>query len=185
MTNDEINTLMATVKEEWEQIPDYNYAVSNLGNVKHIGSGKLRKLQPCPKGYLKVDLWKSNERKMFHVARLVLLVWIGKCPDGHEVAHNDGDRSNNHLTNIRYATRLENAQDKRKHNTMCLGSNHGKSKLTEEQVCEIKRQLFKGVTQQAVANQFNVSRGCVGSISTGRTWSHVLQSNTKSEGSGQ
>lgn len=52
------------------------------------------------------------------------------------------------------------------------GKNHGMSKLTEEQVIEIKR-MHKSFSQQVIAYKFNVSQPTISSVLMNKTWKHV------------
>lgn len=55
------------------------------------------------------------------------------------------------------------------------GEGHGQSKLTEDQVLEI-RMLYAtgGITHQALANRHGVTREAISRIMQGRTWSYLL-----------
>ena len=65
---------------------------------------------------------------------------------------------------------------KRKIGEARRGANNHASKLTEEQVREIKKELFnkeKNRTQTAIAKEYGVSPGIISQIKTGKRWSHV------------
>lgn len=47
------------------------------------------------------------------------------------------------------------------------------SKLTEENVIQIKVMLKNGYSQKRLADKFNVSRSCILKINLGKTWKHV------------
>ena len=47
--------------------------------------------------------------------RLVALAWIGPQPEGMEVCHDDGDPTNNHVSNLRWDTHQANASDMVRH----------------------------------------------------------------------
>ncbi|AXV72811.1 hypothetical protein CJO75_01120 [Ralstonia solanacearum] len=52
------------------------------------------------------------------IHRLVALTFLGPPPSRqHEVAHNDGNRANNIVTNLRWATHAENVADTFRHGT--------------------------------------------------------------------
>ncbi len=89
------------------------YAVSNFGNVKNIKSGRLLK-QSEEHGYLLVGL--SNDLNELYCKRIHILV-ISAFVMNHEnkecVDHVDGNRSNNKLENLRYATHRENGQNRK------------------------------------------------------------------------
>ena len=74
-------------------------------------------------GYYRVTLHKNDGSKgdQFYVHHLVLLAFVGERPEagGEHIRHLDGNRTNNHLTNLKYGTALENV-----HDTM----SHGKAK---------------------------------------------------------
>lgn len=53
------------------------------------------------------------------------------------------------------------------------GSEVGNSKLTEEQVAEIKARCNSGETQKAVSEDYPVSHTMVNKIMTGKWWQHV------------
>jgi hypothetical protein len=55
------------------------------------------------------------------VHRLVLLAFVGPCPEGMETRHLDGVRSHNWRANLCYGTPLENAEDKERHGTVVRG----------------------------------------------------------------
>ena len=42
------------------------------------------------------------------VARLVACKYLGQCPDGLETSHKDGNKHNNHYTNLEYITHSNN-----------------------------------------------------------------------------
>src|SRR5690606_27606505 len=88
-----------------------------------------------PQGYLSVE-GKTVPRK---VHALVAEAFIGPRPEGHQIAHNDGDRLNSRLENLRYATAAEIAVDQIAHGRAPRGSRNGRAKLTEGQVLEIRR----------------------------------------------
>ncbi len=67
------------------------------------------------------------------------LAFIGAPPtELHEVAHHDGDPSNNAVTNLRWATRAENHADKLRHGTHNRGERHPLSKVTDAQVAAMR-----------------------------------------------
>lgn len=85
------------------------YAVSTHGQVKNVVEDKLLKQSKHNKGYLKVSLTNDEGYAYLYVHRLVLQHFVNN-PDGKKQAdHIDGDRTNNHVSNLRWATAQENA----------------------------------------------------------------------------
>lgn len=64
-----------------------------------------------------MSLCKKGVQTTKSVHRIVLEAWVGPCPAGLEGCHNDGDYTNNVLSNIRWDTRENNQLDKREHGT--------------------------------------------------------------------
>lgn len=110
--------------EHWIPVVGHEslYMVSDLGRVwsnkrtitradgrtSTVG-GRIIKGGTLPTGHRWVGL-SGNRRQYVH--RLVLEAFVGPCPDGMECCHYDDDPSNNHLSNLRWATRNENMLDR-------------------------------------------------------------------------
>ena len=120
--------------EEFRRIPGFpDYEVSNHGNVRSYRKSetKVKLLKPYfnqPKSerdrgrlsHLMVSIYDAdNEKNCYLVHRLVMLAFIGPCPNGYECLHIDGNPMNNRLDNLRYGTRRENINDSIKHGTHC------------------------------------------------------------------
>lgn len=112
--------------EVWKTINGYNerYEVSNYGNVRSkdmIVNGRLkdchkikgRILKPCndKEGYKNIVLCINKKRKTFRLHRLVAIAFIPNPDNLPEIDHIDGDRTNNHLDNLRWSTRKANANN--------------------------------------------------------------------------
>ncbi len=98
--------------EEYKQIIDFdNYEVSNLGNVRNIKTGRILKGSVNNHGYLIVGLFKNNKRKNKKIHRLIAEAFIENPENKPFVDHNDGNKTNNNINNIRFATVSENGQN--------------------------------------------------------------------------
>ena len=126
--------------EIWKQVPEYEgyYEVSDRGSVRSVDrfvehssgrglyliKGKILKTR-TNLGYQLVNLYKNGVRETNRVHQLVLRAFVGECPAGYVVCHNDGNSSNNTLSNLRYDTQSENCKDIIKH-----GNNSNQKKIS-------------------------------------------------------
>jgi len=173
------------MKETWESVVGYEglYEISNYGDVKSLARFKCKKdriLKPGKDsdGYLQFTLRKNNKPKTFKVYKLVLEAFIGPCPPGMQRCHNDGNKENNFVENLRYDTQSGNMQDKNRHGTMSnqKGSKNNNSELNELRVRVIKRLLEDGyLTQREIAKIFDVHFSTISEISRNKNWKHIKQ----------
>lgn len=97
----------------WERHPVYNLTVSTTGLVRGK-KGQLLK-QSVTNGYRRIGYRTGGKCITLLIHRLVLETFMGPCPEGMECLHEDGIRWNNVLTNLRWGTHVENAQDMARH----------------------------------------------------------------------
>lgn len=116
--------------------------VASMGKFKGITFRRLPSLlkQELRKDYphFQVKLCRHNRIKSYFVHILVCRAFNGEKPiDKPVVAHWDGDGLNNYFENLRWASHLENEEDKLRHHTRPCGSKHKMSVFTDDQVREI------------------------------------------------
>ena len=93
----------------YKNVIDYEgvYQVSECGDVKRIGKNKILK-QQLVKGYFKLELCKNSLRKNHNIHRLVALAFIPNPLNKEQVNHIDGNKLNNSVSNLEWATAKEN-----------------------------------------------------------------------------
>ena len=64
-------------------------------------------------GYLRLSLSKNGKQKMFGLHRLLALAYIPNTENKPEVDHKDRNTLNNSLSNLRWATREEQIENRR------------------------------------------------------------------------
>lgn len=75
---------------------------------------------------------------------------------------------------LRWGTIQENHDDARSRNRHARGDEHGKRKLSEGDVREIRAEYATGtITQRELAVKWGMSEQAINNIFCGRTWSHV------------
>ena len=102
------------MEEEYKVIEGFNnYAVSNLGNVKNIKTGRILKSWDNTDGYLILDFKMNGKRKSAKIHRLVAEAFIPNPENKECVDHIDRVRNNNNVNNLRWATKSENSINKK------------------------------------------------------------------------
>lgn len=165
----------------WRTVPGYPaYEVSVDGIVRRCQGFRCRHahrvLVPFirPNGYAQVILYRDGRRQRFGVHQLVALAFLGPKPSPqHEVAHLDGQRLNNHVSNLAWLLHSENERHKDLHGTRLRGSQIGNAKLVEAQVVLIRQALAVGIRQCVLAQAYGVSDSTVSLIARAKTWGHV------------
>jgi hypothetical protein len=142
-----------TGKNRWEETSVWRRMSPN----KHV------------KGYRAIALTRINGRKPRRVHHLVLEAFVGPCPEGMEGCHKNGNPADNRLENLRWDTHHGNMKD-------AIDQGRIRSpmtKLTEDDVRNIRRRLATGERQKPIAIDYGVCVSTVGEIKCGRLWKHV------------
>lgn len=120
--------------EKWLPVPGYEdaYEVSDLGNIRSLDRtvtdlggartrrfrGRLLRPQPNAQSARRViTLHRPGDARQEYVYRLVLLAFVGPPAPGQEACHNNGDPTDDRLSNLRWDTRRENTLDRVRHGT--------------------------------------------------------------------
>ena len=164
---------------EWRIVArHYDYEVSDMGLVRRRTDHKLRGRWPVGReltqtitnyGYLRVRIGK---RRIF-VAALVAETFLGLRPEGHEINHKDGVKTNNKVDNLEWVTRSENIRHAYRNglNVPVRGEQHAMAKLTEEAVREIRK--FIGYRTAGIAAKYGVSTDTIKLVRQNKLWQHV------------
>lgn len=105
------------MNEEWKPIPILpGYEATAQGDIRSVRvlKGNLQKGKP----YQVVTLTDPQGKyRPYGVHRLVLMAFVGPCPEGKEACHRNGDGSDNRLENLYWGTHAENCADMVIHGT--------------------------------------------------------------------
>jgi hypothetical protein len=175
--------------EEWRPVVGYEglYEVSSLGRVRSLerqqfvgacgwrGSyvrtwpSRIMKTKLC-RGYEQLTLSKDGSEKSLYVHGLVAAAFIGSRPEGFQVAHGDGSRLNNSLSNLRYASVIDNVGDRRLHGTMLPGMRNPSHALSDADVLFIRASNESG---PQLAARFGVQHPTIYRIKNRKGWKHI------------
>lgn len=185
--------------EEWRSVVGYegSYEVSSIGRVRSLDRtingpkgrrlirGRLMVQRITHRGYLRVCLAKNGESSDHFVHRLVAYAFIG-VPDGDlYINHIDGNKTNNVVGNLEWTTMAENAQHAHRMGIVnsARGESHPSSKLTAEQVVDIRtRYAAGGISQAELAREYGVQGSSIRKILIGKNWTHIGPHHTELTG---
>lgn len=176
----------------WKDIYGFEgyYQIDEYGNIRSLDRvitdsvghmytiyGRVMRLRLLPNGYLMIDLRKYGKVYRFYIHTLVAEHFIG-INVGYPkysivVNHKDGNKLNNHYTNLEYTTYSGNNQHAYDHNLKAKGENFYNAKLTNEQVIEIKKNGKGNKTFEEIASRYNVNKATIYDILSGKTWKHI------------
>lgn len=188
-------------EDEWQDIPGYEglYQASISGFIKSLdrtvkcrGSkqrvipGRIIKSHKKNNGYIFVRLTKNKKSKNKYLHRLVLKAFSNKNEWKDTVNHIDGNKENNCLSNLEWASRSENLKHAYKNGLNKVteyqksqtskanrGSKQHFSRLSEENIPEIRDLYSSGMTYEQIGEKYSVHRETIGNIIRGNTWRHV------------
>lgn len=161
------------MKETWLDIIEFEgiYQISNFGSVKR--DNKLLKACKAGQGnYLKVSLHNKEKVKQIYIHRLVAIHFLENPKNKYSVNHKDGDRYNNRVDNLEWATGSEQNNHAYSNKLKLPGENCNFSKLKEYQVLEI---FYSNKSQKDIALEYNISQPTVSFIKRKITWKHLLK----------
>jgi hypothetical protein len=155
-----------------------DYAVAVDGSIFRVNGGKARPGAPVKlkahigsTGYYVVNLHEVPHK----VHRLLAETYISNPSKLPVVAHKDGNKLNNDIDNLYWASYKDNSDDALRHGTRACNSRHGNAVLNEEQVRAIRALAAKreprGHPRVAdIADQFGVSIPTIKDVLKRRTW---------------
>jgi hypothetical protein len=155
--------------EQWKVIPICpDCAVSNFGRIKRLTDAGRFKSGYIFNGSLHKDGYRyvHLKNKNYFIHRLVMLAFVGECPDNMEVNHKNGIKHDNRLENLEYVTRHQNMR-----HAFINGLNPS-AKLTESDIRKI-RSISGQMTQIEIGARFGVDHCTINDIIRRKTWKYI------------
>lgn len=139
------------------------YYISNFGSVIRIKTNRTIKIQTDKAGYKYVQLYKNKKRYNYFVHRLVAECYLLPSEKHMEVNHIDGNKSNNHYSNLEWVTPSQNVK-----HSIKLGLR--KTKINNLDVSYIRNNYIKRHKEfgiRALARKLKVSPAQISNIVKG------------------
>ena len=96
--------------EKWKTILENdNYEISDNGNFRNK-KGRVLKLNTNSRGYLYCNISTKGKVTKVKIHILVAKCFVDNIQNKETVNHIDGDKLNNHYSNLEWLTRKENIQ---------------------------------------------------------------------------
>lgn len=170
---------MDALTERWVAILGGNYEVSDAGRVrrskpgKRTRPGRVMKLILMKIGYYKVAPTVDGKNVHLYVHKIVAEAFLGPCPDGSEVNHRNGIKTDNRIENLEYVSHAENMSHASRAGLLAIGESHPIARFTESDVRAIRRRHAHGESICALARENRASTCTIHSIVHRKTWRHV------------
>lgn len=118
-------------------------------------------------------LGSRGTQRVYHVHVAVCETFHGLRPSpGHVTRHLNGDPIDNRAVNLAWGTSADNSADAAAHGTTSRGEGRWNSKLTRDQVEEIRKHLSKGeLNQHEIGALYGVTNYAISDIKRGKSWS--------------
>jgi hypothetical protein len=155
---------------------DFGYFVTSKGEVisKY---GELMTPQKHTGGYLTLNLWDDINKKHVtrYIHRLVAIAFLDNPENKKCVNHKNGNKEDNRVENLEWATYKENQNHAYDNNLAKSGEACTSSKLTLKQVKEIRARYKKGViTYVELGEIYGVKKQQIERIINNKRWKRAV-----------
>jgi hypothetical protein len=124
-------------------------------------------------GYTEYTLSMCGQAYKRLAHRLVAEAFLGPPPAGHEVHHKNGRKDDDRASNLEWVTRSAAVLHRARALGVGRGELHGRAKLTEANVRDIRARFDAGGSQRVIAADYGVSHTVIGKIGKRTSWAHV------------
>jgi hypothetical protein len=163
---------------------DTDYYITEIGEVWsrkyhpiQNPNCELKQLKPSDNshGYLQVVLMVNKKRISKTIHRLVGEIFLPNHKNLKEINHIDGNKLNNHVSNLEWCDRSYNMRHADKIGLRNnKGEKHKLSKLSEQQVLEIRELYSTGnYSQIELSKKFQVDNVTICFIINRKLWKHI------------
>lgn len=169
---------MSTVlKKEYKVVKGFEeYACTRDGEIIKVSTGKIISQFLCGvPPYYSVNFTINGKSRQQRVHRVVAMTWLENDDPVNkiQVNHKDGDKFNNHVSNLEWVTPAQNQQHAVNTGLKSKGQELYNSSLLDEQVHEICKLFLEGWTTKDVADKYDVPRKTMLALRSGECYLHI------------
>ena len=150
-----------------------NYIVTKEGSIISKYTGKQLYVHTNKKGYQFVRMYIDGTAKTYLVHRVVAQTHIPNLKGKSEVNHKDGNKSNNAVWNLEWATAQENVDHSVVTGLVKRGIDRPNAKLTDADIYNIRNLREAGATYYELGRQFNIAYQTAHKICARQTYTHI------------
>ena len=168
------------MKEEWKDVEGFpKHKISTFGRLKSFGvkkEGIIVKGWLDKNGYRRHIMRYKEKVKYISAHRIVALNFIENPNNYPEVNHIDGNKLNNHISNLEWCTNESNIRHAFETGLRSSsGENNPKAKLKEKDIREI-RKIYKDkkMTALELSKLYGVTRTNIYEIVNYKIWKEVI-----------
>lgn len=162
------------------------FSIENDGTIylrylRHYKRSCHRKIGKIhSEGYISIGFHYKKKRYFILGHQAVYCYFYGDIPEGMQINHIDGCKSNNHPSNLEAVSPKENIRHSYNviHTRRDYGENNHNARLKRSQVGAVLYYRWrKKYTTKQLSEKFGVSYSCISNILTFRTWKWLYKQN--------
>jgi hypothetical protein len=130
------------------------------------------KLHQRKSGHMCCSIWNGKVPRITGIHQLLMDAFVGPA-NGLNALHKNDVPTDNRLSNLRYGTDQDNAEDRVRNGGQRRGEEVPRSKLKQQDVIDIRNAWASGESQKDLAHQYRVATGTIWHIVHRLKWKHV------------
>lgn len=155
---------------------DYpGYLVSSEGRIYSLKTNSIMTGTHSHNGYIRVKLRDKSGNPIMKPKHRIVAERFCSNPDNKPfVNHIDGNKENNHPTNLEWVTAKENTKHAIDTGLIyTVGEKSHFASINEKTAHNICKLIDKGIKLKDIARLLNVGYDCVKKINSGKSWKHI------------
>lgn len=156
------------------QFRETNYFVTENGECFH--NGKQLRGHKTTKGYIKIDVWVNAKReKLYSLHRMVAEVFIPNPENLPQINHKNGDKADNRVANLEWATQSQNIQHRLDELKVGMDTNHKSTKIPSKEIKILrwKKSIGYPLNLREIAKKWGLDVKYLGKIINGKQRTRV------------